>query len=267
MATKATRIFFSLVAKSYLKRYILPFVAYVSYEVSKGTSYEVDPSKLQSSEEINTNATRLIIAARRFLGPILDSVGHLPLSLRMFFCHLSSVLELRMRTGNPVGALFFLRFVCPAILFPSQYDLMDTPLDPAVSRALLLVTKILQNLVNGCLFHEEYMTIFNSFISDNIASVNAFFEALCKPPQPPNITPDDVLVPYTEDQLVKLLSIIVRKLHMFLDRLHSEIEIDPLFLTVKDKDYQLYLFAQLKTLFLERILTSPTGEDSELKQV
>lgn len=41
MATKAARIFFSLVAKSYLKRMILSFVAYVTCEVGKGNSYEV----------------------------------------------------------------------------------------------------------------------------------------------------------------------------------------------------------------------------------
>jgi len=182
----------------------------------------------------------------------------------MFFFNLSSILQVRVKSGNPVGALFFLRFVCPAILFPSQYDLMDTPLDPAVFRALVLVTKILQNLVNGCLFHEEYMTIFNSFISDNIGSINNFFESLSTPPNPPNITPDDVLPPYSEDQLVKLLSIIVRKLHMFFDKLQPQIVCDPLYITTKDKDYQLYLHAQLKTLFLERILLNP-GDESEMK--
>jgi hypothetical protein len=41
MATKAARIFFSLVGKSYLKRMILSFVAYVTCEVGKGNTYEV----------------------------------------------------------------------------------------------------------------------------------------------------------------------------------------------------------------------------------
>jgi hypothetical protein len=43
MATKAARIFFSLIGKSYLKRMILAFVAYVTCEIGKGNSYEVLP--------------------------------------------------------------------------------------------------------------------------------------------------------------------------------------------------------------------------------
>ncbi len=41
MATKTARNFFSIVAKSYLKKFILPFIAFISYDVSKGNSYEV----------------------------------------------------------------------------------------------------------------------------------------------------------------------------------------------------------------------------------
>eukprot|EP00026_Physarum_polycephalum_P001184 Phypoly_transcript_01185.p1 GENE.Phypoly_transcript_01185~~Phypoly_transcript_01185.p1 ORF type:complete len:673 (+),score=92.82 Phypoly_transcript_01185:134-2152(+) len=265
MATKSARIFFSLVGKSYLKRMILSFVAYVTCEIGKGNTYEVDPAKLKSADDLPTNAARLIVAAKKFLGPILDSCNELPVSIRLFFCNLSSVLRVRVKTGNPVGALFFLRFVLPAALFPSQYDLMDKPLDPPVFRAMVLVTKILQNLVNGCVFHEEYMTMFNTFITDNIVAVNAFFETLCTLPTPQNIKYDDELEPYTDEQLVKLLSIIVRKLHMFFDKMPSQIEADPLFLTARDKQHQLYLYAKLKTLFLERILTSETGDESEMK--
>ena len=104
MATKAARIFFSLIGKSYLKRMILSFVAYVTCEVGKGNSYEVcspflspflslllslslrsclrilkvDSAKMKSSDDLPTNAARLIVAARKFLGPILDSCSELP---------------------------------------------------------------------------------------------------------------------------------------------------------------------------------------------
>lgn len=87
---------------------------------------------------------------------------------------------------------------------------------------------------------------------------------------------------------------------MFFDQLQPQIERDPLFLTAKDKEHQLvyynayllylllllfffyiyfyifvcfyctnfrlqYLYATLKTLFLERILTSATGDETEMK--
>lgn len=41
MATKTARNFFTLVAKSYLRKHIMPLVAYVSAEVGRGISYEV----------------------------------------------------------------------------------------------------------------------------------------------------------------------------------------------------------------------------------
>jgi len=82
MATKTARNFFSLVAKSYLRRHILPFVAYISCDVSKGNCYEVDPSKLEPNSDISNNAGRLLTAARMFLTVILDSCDNLPMYKR-----------------------------------------------------------------------------------------------------------------------------------------------------------------------------------------
>jgi len=254
MATKTARNFFSLVAKSYLKRHILPFVAYISCDVSKGNCYEVDPAKLDPTSDISTNAGRLLAAARMFLTVILDSCDNLPISVRTFFCNLDALVKTRVKSSSPLGALFFLRFVCPAALFPNQYDLLAKPLEPGIARALVLVTKILQNLVNGCLFKEEYMTIFNSFITDNMAPINGFFEALCTQPKSHNVTQDDPMTPYTEDELVKLLSIIVRKIHIYFDKIEGDIEKDYVFINTADKDHQKNLFGQLKALFTNKPL-------------
>jgi hypothetical protein len=47
-----------------------------------------------------------------------------------------------------IAAFLFLRLVNPAIIFPNQYGLVDTaPNTPGLTRQLILITKVMQNLV------------------------------------------------------------------------------------------------------------------------
>lgn len=267
MATKTVRNFFSLVAKSYLKKHIMPFVAYVISVVKNGGSFEVDPAKLASTAEITTNSAKLLAGVKKFLSSILDSCDDLPISVRLCFCKLNIIIRKRIKSSSPVGALFFLRFVCPAVLFPSQYGLMDKPLPENIFRSLVLVTKILTNLVNGCLFHEEYMAIFNSFITDNVAPMNGFLEQLCTEPKTHLIVQDDQMPPYSAEDLIQLLSIVVHKIHANLDKMQTELEQDPVFQYPTEEEHQKVLFAKLRTLFLERILKSPDDEREFCKAI
>ena len=52
------------------------------------------------------------------------------------------------------------------------------PMSPAFRRALILVSKILQNLSNGVEFgkKEEYMSPFNEFIHNNLSQVSQLFD-------------------------------------------------------------------------------------------
>jgi len=74
-----------------------------------------------------------------------------------------------------------LRFFCPAILSP---DSTNPPLmvkvDQNLRRALILISKSLQNLANGLDFgsKEVFMQPMNSFISENTPAVQAFFDNL-----------------------------------------------------------------------------------------
>ena len=63
------------------------------------------------------------------------------------------------------GSLFFLRFVCPALVSPDQFGLVapDNPLAPPERKALVLLTKAVQKLANGALFGTQaaYMAALN----------------------------------------------------------------------------------------------------------
>lgn len=55
---------------------------------------------------------------------------------------------------NAVGVVFFLRFVCPVIVIPQKYGLVNknTVLTADHRRGLMLVAKMLQNLVSFWLY-------------------------------------------------------------------------------------------------------------------
>jgi len=77
---------------------------------------------------------------------------------------------------SAVGSLIFLRFFCPAIVNPESIDLDVPPEVREVRRALLLITKVIQNLANNVVFgnKEPHMKVLNSFLGDNIRQVTKF---------------------------------------------------------------------------------------------
>lgn len=100
----------------------------------------------------------------------------------------SVVEETFKQTGQQVlGSLLFLRFICPAIVSPGRFHLSEgescaflkgderedltegvAEVHPKIQRSCVLVSKMLQNLVNGVEFDgskEHYMTKLNSFLS------------------------------------------------------------------------------------------------------
>lgn len=75
-----------------------------------------------------------------------------------------------------IGAFLFLRFMCPALIAPEGFDLIPSPPSSEARRALCLIAKVLQNLANIHEFKEPYMLEFNSFVFDNAARLNEFYD-------------------------------------------------------------------------------------------
>jgi len=84
-------------------------------------------------------------------------------------------------TYTTIGAFFFLRFICPAIISPELYGLtFSTELNNQQRRYLLLITKVLQKLANFSEFGntEEYMKKLNDFIYTNRDQMSDFLEEI-----------------------------------------------------------------------------------------
>jgi len=119
----------------------------------------------------------------------------------------------------------FLRFLCPAILSPGAYGLLDTPNHDA-SRPLVLISKLIQNVSNGIEFggKESYMIGANSFITNNLDRVRTFFDTLTNLPphvlsSRPAVTQIDEASNHdmhnVHDTLVKNLPKIIKSLALY----------------------------------------------------
>jgi len=155
--------------------------------ISKATnSFEIDPSKMSDGKEnqIEENRKNLFEGAELVFKGIRHSVSCLPLEFRAV-CH---QLQVEVREKFPelkhavVGGFFFLRFMCPAIVSPEGFGVIcdGPPMPSEARRALVLVSKLLQNLANGKSFgsKEEYMIPMQKFINNNQDEIKAFFDEL-----------------------------------------------------------------------------------------
>jgi hypothetical protein len=90
-----------------------------------------------------------------------------------------------------LGGYYFLRFICPSIVSPEVFfaspsteatEGEDGPIVvPRIARrALILVSKTLQQLANGIPFGEKepYMVVCNLFLSNHRSSMNSLFSDL-----------------------------------------------------------------------------------------
>ena len=92
--------------------------------------------------------------------------------------HIWEVVEDRFPDSrhSAVGSFIFLRFFCPAVVSPESIDLEISPDNRDIRRALVLITKVIQNLANNMVFgsKEPHMKVLNPFLSENIKQVTKF---------------------------------------------------------------------------------------------
>ena len=119
-------------------------------------SLEVDPNRMTDEDDTLVNSIMLQLNAQKLLLCVFRSSNTFPASICDIFKHLMTQVEenlTREDAYNSVAGFTFLRLVNPSILFPHQYGLSDTaPRDESITRQLVLLAKVLQNLVSLYLF-------------------------------------------------------------------------------------------------------------------
>jgi len=181
MPTALASYFLRSIGRTYLQKVIGPHIVKL---IKTKRSYEIDLTKPGGAK---ANVKRLKKFASALLKSIFESVPICPEGIRLFLYHMCN--EIRERYPNisvskTVSSFFFLRFVCPGIVYPLSVGIItedNKPVSPQAQRCLVLTAKILQNIANGAEadFHETHLTKLNKVLTDFSTPMQNFIESMC----------------------------------------------------------------------------------------
>uniref|UniRef100_A0ABM5EN50 Neurofibromin isoform X1 n=1 Tax=Pogona vitticeps TaxID=103695 RepID=A0ABM5EN50_9SAUR len=200
LASKIMTFCFKVYGATYLQKLLEPLLRnIITCTEWQHVSFEVDPTRLESSESLEDNQRSLLQMTEKFFHAIINSSAEFPPQLRSV-CHClyqatchsllnkatvkekkenkKSVVSQRFPQNSigAVGSAMFLRFINPAIVSPYEAGILDKKPPPRIERGLKLMSKVLQSIANHVLFtKEEHMRPFNDFVKSNFDAARRFF--------------------------------------------------------------------------------------------
>lgn len=211
-ASRMLSTFTKSVGVSYLRGVLSPTLRIIAdnadslhrYRVS---TFEVNRQTIHdfggSSDTSATNLTKLILQVECVIEAVVRAEPLLPQSFRHLCHYLFGAVTSRFQDSghNAVGALLFLRFLCPALAAPEAFGISmprsrsSSPAfvtrdvngvampSPAERRSKMLITKLLQKVVSGIPFSERETEMYaaNSFILEKHEEIKRMLMRVCIP--------------------------------------------------------------------------------------
>lgn len=115
----------------------------------------------------------------------MDNIQLLPPEIREICTFIRTEVDKKYPgNGLPmVGGFVFLRFICPSIVTPEGYHIINETISSEARRPLVLVSKVIQNISNEVeVKKEEFMTDMSEFITESREDMSKFFQKLSTPP-------------------------------------------------------------------------------------
>lgn len=183
LATKSMEAYLKLTGDRYLQETLGELVATV---LTAGHDCEVDPLKVASVSALQRQQQNLRAAVEMAWSKILESHTIFPLELRECFHMFRQRLAVMGREDvgqHLISASLFLRFLCPAILSPSLFNITHEYPNEKGARNLTLVAKTLQTLANFTRFQgkENFMEFMNDFLEREAQAMNDFLKLISSP--------------------------------------------------------------------------------------
>ncbi|XP_067829100.1 ras GTPase-activating protein nGAP-like isoform X2 [Heptranchias perlo] len=182
LTTKAIDEYMKLVGQKYLVETLGDFVTRL---YNPEENYEVDPNKC-SANDMSENQANMRASCEEAFRQITDSQCTFPVELREIFaawqqqCFDRGKLDIGKRM---ICASLFLRFLCPAIMSPSLFNLTQEYPNDSAARTLTLIAKVIQNLANFTTFEDKegYMAFMDNFLALNWENMNLFLTNISNP--------------------------------------------------------------------------------------
>ncbi|KAI9861556.1 MAG: hypothetical protein M1813_005166 [Trichoglossum hirsutum] len=148
---------------------------------------EVDPTRVQTTEELDKNWQNLFRLTEGVWDSISQSTSRCPTELRKIFRHIRACAEdkygdfQRTIAYSSVSGFLFLRFFCPAVLNPKLFGLLRDHPQPKAQRTLTLIAKSLQGLANMSSFgaKESWMEPMNRFLNAHRQQFKDLIDTIC----------------------------------------------------------------------------------------
>lgn len=178
LATKSMEAFLKLTGEQYLQDTLSTPISEI---IASDKDCEVDPLKATGSLSRQQQALRH--AVRTAWNAIAESHKNFPPQLRECFAMFKEHLQMLDRedmADNLISASIFLRFLCPAILSPSLFNITNELPSARATRNLTLVAKTLQTLANFTRFQgkENFMEFLNDFLEQEAPRMKYFLHLI-----------------------------------------------------------------------------------------
>jgi len=184
IATKAMETYVKMVGEKYLEDTLR---STLSDLLASDLDLEVDPIKVSSNELLHSHRQDLRNVVTIIWKRIANSHSIFPVRLQRCFHKIRQYL---VQVGKAdmadklISSCLFLRYLCPAILGPNLFRLVDEFPNERSNRNLTLIAKTLQTLANFARYEgkENSMEFMNSFLDEESSNMKQFLATVSGAP-------------------------------------------------------------------------------------